>query len=304
MKQKSSRSQRNLQHPKYQNQGPAEHYEPRGVAQHGETAATQPKQGPFSATTSSQREIYEKSTNSNSCKPFSFIERQGLEMSIPGPSLSYWVEWGIMLSSLSRPPWSQEETSSVRTDQEVQNKNLPKPPLPHKRNVPTSIDTDDSPEAPLMWLPRPFSRPPQPEADLSGLTSHSASRLKPQKGGLPRPYLDPKALIPRPCKNRVSIPMGGRVRKFANKWMSITKDPCMLGTLQGNMLQFNQKASLVKPTHKCEVKFSKIQENMMTSEARSMLSEGTIELGPMNKGFFTYPSLIPRKIGKATLSWA
>ena len=35
----------------------------------------------------------------------------------------------------------------------------------------------------------------------------------------------------------------------------------------------------------------------MTSEVGSMLSEGTIELGPGNKGFFAYPFLIPKKNG-------
>ena len=69
----------------------------------------------------------------------------------------------------------------------------------------------------------------------------------------------------------------------------------MLGTIQGYLLQFNQKPLLIKPTSKCEVKVPKAQESMMTSEASSMLSEGTKELGPGNKGFFQYPSLIPKK---------
>ena len=34
---------------------------------------------------------------------------------------------------------------------------------------------------------------------------------------------------------------------------------------------------------------------MMFAEVRPMLSESTIEVGPWNKGFFTYLFLIPKK---------
>ena len=57
-----------------------------------------------------------------------------------------------------------------------------------------------------------------------------------------------------------------------------------------HLLQFNQKPPLIKPTSKCEV-----QVSMMTSEFNLMLSEGPIELGHGNKGFFTYPFLILKK---------
>ena len=69
----------------------------------------------------------------------------------------------------------------------------------------------------------------------------------------------------------------------------------MLGTIQGHLLQFSQKPPLIKVTSKCKVKVPKAQETTMTSEVSSMLSEGTIELGPGNKGFFAYPFLIPKK---------
>ena len=72
----------------------------------------------------------------------------------------------------------------------------------------------------------------------------------------------------------------------------------MLGTIKGHMLQFNQKPLLVNPICKCRVKVSNTQESMMTSEVSSFLSEGTIEGAPHNKGFFMYPFLIPRKMGK------
>ena len=67
---------------------------------------------------------------------------------------------------------------------------------------------------------------------------------------------------------------------FANEWMGITQDPFVLLTIQGHMLQFNQKLPLVKPTHNCEVKVPKTQESMMTSEVRSILSKGATEVGP------------------------
>ena len=55
-------------------------------------------------------------------------------MNIPGPSLPCRVEWGIVWSSLPRPPWLQEETGPVGTDQEMQKKNLPRPPFLHKKH--------------------------------------------------------------------------------------------------------------------------------------------------------------------------
>ena len=89
--------------------------------------------------------------------------------------------------------------------------------------------------------------------------------------------------------------MAGRLSEFVKVWMGITQDPFMLGTIQGHQLQFNQKFHLAKPTHKFKLKVPKAQESMMTSELSSMLSNGTLELGPWNKGFFTYPFLIHRK---------
>ena len=59
------------------------------------------------------------------------------------------------------------------------------------------------------------------------------------------------------------------------------------------------RSPLDKTYSKCEVKVPKVQENMMTAEGSSMLSKGTTELGPGNKGFFTHPFLIPKKNGES-----
>ena len=66
----------------------------------------------------------------------------------------------MLLSLLPRPPKLQEESGPVRIYQEVQKKNLPRPTLPHKKDILTSIDMDNPPEATVTWLPRPFSGPP------------------------------------------------------------------------------------------------------------------------------------------------
>ena len=154
----------------------------------------------------------------------------------------------------------------------------------HKKGIPASIGMDDLAKVPYTQLPRPFSEPLQLESHRLGLTGFSVSRLKPPEDSLPRPYWDPEALPPRPCKSRSLISIGGRMREFAKEWICITQDPFMLGTIQGHLLKFNQKPPLIKSTNKCEVKVPKAQ-----------VSEGTIELGPGNKGFFTYPFLIPPK---------
>ena len=69
----------------------------------------------------------------------------------------------------------------------------------------------------------------------------------------------------------------------------------MLGTVEANLLQFTCKPPLVKPTYKWKIKTPKTQEGTMASESSSMLSEGTIEVGQVNKEFFTHPFIIPKK---------
>ena len=181
------------------------------------------------------------------------------------------------------------------TGQEVQKKNLPRPPHSYEGNIPANMDAAGSPVVLLTQLPWPLYGSPQSEMDLLGLTNYSVGRQKLPKDGLPRPsYRDPKCLLPRPCKTKTSFSMEGRLKKFADKLMGIIQDPFMLDTIQGHLLQFNQKLPVVKPTHKCKIKVPKTQESMMASEIRSMLSESTIAVGQGNKGFFTHPFLIPK----------
>ena len=67
----------------------------------------------------------------------------------------------------------------------------------------------------------------------------------------------------------------------------------MLSMALEHLLIFGQGPPLVKPSHKCEVKISKAQEAAMSSD--TMLSKRTIELGLGNKGFFTYPFIVPKE---------
>ena len=103
----------------------------------------------------------------------------------------------------------------------------PKTILSHKKDIPASIGMDSSPSVQVTWLPRP----PQPEVHLLGLMGHSASRLKPPQDGLPRPYQNPKVLLPRHVQGRSLIAIGGRLREFVKAWMGIAQDPFMLGTI-------------------------------------------------------------------------
>ena len=147
-------------------------------------------------------------------------------MCIPGPSVPCRVEQGMVLSLLPRLPQPQEESGPVRIDQEVQRKNLSRPPLMHKKGIPVCIGTDGPVKTPATQLPRPFSGPPLPEMHLLGMTGHSAGRLKLPEDGIQRPCQDPKALLARPCKSQSSIPMGGRLREFVKEWMGITIPSC------------------------------------------------------------------------------
>ena len=132
---------------------------------------------------------------------------------------------------------------SLRIDQEVQKKNLADHHFHSKKNIPASIGMDSLPKVPITQLPISFSRPPQLEAHLSGSSGYSDERLKLPEHGIPRPYWDPKVLLPRKCESRSLILMGGRLREFAKEWMGITHNPIMFDTIQGHLLQFNQKPS-------------------------------------------------------------
>ena len=46
-------------------------------------------------------------------------------------------------------------------------------------------------------------------------------------------------------------------------------------------------------------KVPETRESMMASEVRTMLFKGTIDIGPGDKGFITYPFLIPKKKGES-----
>ena len=79
--------------------------------------------------------------------------------------------------------------------------NLPRPPIPHKGNIPVSMSMDGLPNVPLTWLPRPLDGYPKLKVGPLRLTGKSVGWQKPQKGSLPRPYQDPKSLLGRPCKS-------------------------------------------------------------------------------------------------------
>ena len=134
--------------------------------------------------------------------------KQCPKMSIPGPSLGHSMEQGLVSHLLPRPPQLQEESVPVRIEK-VPKKNLPRPPLLHKKGIPTHIGMDSPAKVPATQLTRPFSGPLQLEAHLSGLRGHSAGRVKLPEDGLPRPYWDPKALLPKPCESSSLILVGG-----------------------------------------------------------------------------------------------
>ena len=73
----------------------------------------------------------------------------------------------------------------------------------------------------------------------------------------------------------------------------------MLGSVQGHLIQFNCKPPLVHPMEKCEVQVPNGQQQEMNRQIQTLLKEGNIEEAPNNKGFFTYPFLIPKKNGKS-----
>ena len=82
-------------------------------------------------------------------------------------------------------------------------------------------------------------------------------------------------------------------------WNRITHDTFVLGSVQGHLIQFNRKPPLVHPMEKCEVQVPKGQQQEMNRQIQTLLKGGNIEEAPNNKGFFTYPFLIPKKNRKS-----
>ena len=93
--------------------------------------------------------------------------------------------------------------------------------------------------------------------------------------------------------------VGGHPAAHSEAWNCVTRDTFMLGSVQGHLIQFNRKPLLVRPTEKCEVQVLKGQQQEMNHQIQMLLKEGNIEEVPNNKGFFTYPFLIPKKNGKS-----
>ena len=112
-----------------------------------------------------------------------------------------------------------------------------------------------------------------------------------------------KKLMSAKAKPSLSVledpaPVGGRLANFTQEWSAITNDPFVLGTVQGHLIQFQRKPPLVRPSPKSEVVVTKAQQGAMQGAITDLLKEGNIERGPLNKGFFTYPFLIPKKDGQ------
>ena len=93
--------------------------------------------------------------------------------------------------------------------------------------------------------------------------------------------------------------VGGHLEAHSEAWNCVTPNTFMLGLVQGHQIQFNPKPLLVCPMEKCEVQVPKGQQQEMNHQIQMLLKEGNIEEVPNNKGFFTYPFLIPKKNGKS-----
>ena len=61
--------------------------------------------------------------------------------------------------------------------------------------------------------------------------------------------------------------------------MGITPDPFMSGTVQGYLLDFNQKPPLMEPLCKSGIRIPKAQEAAISVEIDTVLSGRTVNLG-------------------------
>ncbi len=93
-------------------------------------------------------------------------------------------------------------------------------------------------------------------------------------------------------------PVGARLQEFSSAWTGITQDSFVLGSLEkGHLIDLEKKPPLVLPSKKSELKVPRKYRAAMKLAVQDLLKEKNIELAPMNKGFFTYPFLIPKKNG-------
>ena len=81
------------------------------------------------------------------------------------------------------------------------------------------------------WLPRPLDRLPPSEVGPSGLTGCSLSWKNTKRWPSKSIYQDTKMLLSRQCGSRSTVPVGERLKKLIDEWVSITQEPFMLGTL-------------------------------------------------------------------------
>ena len=98
--------------------------------------------------------------------------------------------------------------------------------------------------------------------------------------------------------NPLGDQVGGRLFHRHSQWKEITADPFVLGSVQGHLLELKERPPLVESSAKCEVKVPKKLEAAMQSEVDKLVSDGNVEIAPKNKGFHTYPFLVPRKCKK------
>ena len=70
-------------------------------------------------------------------------------MGILGPLLPCRVEQGMLLSLLTRPPQLQEESSSVRIDQEVKKRKATKTATSSQEGIPAGIGMKGSVKVPV-----------------------------------------------------------------------------------------------------------------------------------------------------------
>ena len=161
-------------------------------------------------------------------------------MSIPGPLLPCRVEQGLVSSLLPRPQQLQEESGPVRIGKGA-NEKPSKTTASAQKGIPAGIGRDGLAKAPAGQLTRLFSGLLQAGGTSLGTVRLLCWQAKTAKRWPSKTIPGPKALLPRPCEGKSSVPVGGRIREFAKEWMDITQDPFVLGTIQGHLLQFNQK---------------------------------------------------------------
>ena len=91
-------------------------------------------------------------------------------------------------------------------------------------------------------------------------------------------------------------PVAGRLRDHRNTWKVLTRDPWVLDTIRGHLIDFTSKPCQDVVPHTPH--YTADQDHLIKEELKELLSEGAVvEITNPRRGFYSNLFLVPKKDG-------